>query len=157
MQRVIVMLLATVLMVSCNQSGEKNKAETQGIERAQIVSATVEEILATPAEYDGKEVAISGMVTHVCRHGGQKCFVVGADGETQIRIVPGGNIDEFKIDLEGSTVAFKGVFKVLNALEAEEHIEDHESQAHHTTEMAHTQAEKADYYVEATEFREVTQ
>ncbi len=97
------------------------------------------------------------MVTHVCRHGGQKCFIVADDGETQIRIVPGGDIDEFKIDLEGSTVAFKGIFRVLNAEQADEHVEDHESKEHHAVEQAHSSAEKADYFVEALDFKEVTQ
>ena len=83
--------------------------------------------------------------------------IVGEDGETQIRIVPGGDIDEFKIDLEGSTVAFKGTFKVLNTIEAAEHLADHESKEHHDTEMAHTAAEKADYFVEALDFKEITQ
>ena len=83
--------------------------------------------------------------------------MVGKDGETQLRIVPGGDIDEFKIDLEGSTVAFKGTFKVLNPIQAEEHVKDHNSKEHHANEMAHSEAEKADYFIEATDFKEVTQ
>ncbi len=117
------------------QPEAKNEAaDSQKLNR-KIVSATIQELLAQPADYDGKEVAVSGMVTHVCRHGGQKCFIVAEDGETQIRIVPGGDIDEFKIDLEGSTVAFKGVFRVLNAVATEELVEDHESKEHHAVEM----------------------
>ena len=121
-----------------------------------IVSATVEELVASPAEYRDTEVAVSGMVTHVCRHGGQKCFILGGDGETQIRIVPSGDIDEFRIELEGSTVAFKGTLRVMTAREAEAHVEDHESKAHHAIEMAHSEAEKADVFIEAYEFKELT-
>jgi hypothetical protein len=157
MQRIVLLVVLAVLIGSCNQSAKKDGAEIKPSEVEKIVSATVEELLAQPAEYDGKEVAISGMVTHVCRHGGQKCFIVGDDGETQIRIVPGGDIDEFKIELEGSTVAFKGTFKVLNPLQAEAHVEDHESKEHHSHEMAHTAAEKAEYFVEAVDFKEITQ
>lgn len=157
MQRVILFVFVAVLMVSCNQSAQKESIDSQTTEKEKIVSVAIEEMLAQPAEYDGKEVAISGMVTHVCRHGGQKCFVVGEDGETQIRIVPSGDIDEFKIDLEGSTVTFKGTFKVLNPIQALEHVEDHESKEHHDAEMAHTEAEKADYFIEATDFQEITQ
>ena len=97
------------------------------------------------------------MVTHVCKHGGQKCFVLADDGETQIRIVPAGDIDEFKIDLEGSTVAFKGTFKVLNPVQAEALEVDHDSKEHHESEMSHSQAEKADYFIEAVDFKELTQ
>ena len=157
MQRVFLLAFAAVLLTSCGQSAQKEGADLQAAIQERMVSATVEEMLAQPADYDGKEVAISGLVTHVCRHGGQKCFMVGKDGETQLRIVPGGDIDEFKIDLEGSTVAFKGTFKVLNPIQAEEHVKDHNSKEHHANEMAHSEAEKADYFIEATDFKEVTQ
>jgi len=157
MQRLIVWALIAVLLGSCNQAANKEGTDKEATQTEKVVSATIQELLAQPAEYDGKEVAVSGMVTHVCKHGGQKCFVLDEDGETQIRIVPAGDIDEFKIDLEGSTVAFKGTFKVLNAAQAEEHLEDHESKEHHETEMSHSEAEKADYFIEAVDFKEITE
>jgi len=143
-------------MASCNQTA-RNQEEAKASVMEKVVSATVEELVANPADYKDMEVAVSGMVTHVCRHGGQKCFILGDDGETQIRIVPSGDIDEFRIELEGSTVAFKGILRVMTAREAEAHVEDHESKAHHATEMAHSEAEKADLFIEAHEFREVTE
>ena len=157
MQRLIVWVLFAILLGSCNQSGKKEGTTAEASQTEQVVKATIQELLAQPADYDGKEVAVSGMVTHVCKHGGQKCFVLADDGETQIRIVPSGDIDEFKIDLEGSTVAFKGTFKVLNPVQAEEHVAVHDSKDHHDTEMAHTEAEKADYFIEAVDFKELTQ
>lgn len=157
MQRMFLLVVVAILIGSCNQTTQKESKETQVSEMEQVVSATIEELLAHPTEYDGKEVAISGMVTHVCKHGGQKCFVLASDGETQMRIVTGGEIDEFKSSLEGSSVAFKGVFKVLNPLEAEEHVEDHDTKEHHSTEMAHTEAEKAEYFIVAVDYKEVTQ
>ena len=157
MQRILVWVLFALLAGSCNQATQKENAGSETTETQQIVSATIQELLAQPAEYNGKEVAITGMVTHVCKHGGQKCFVLDEDGETQIRIVPSGDIDEFQIDLEGSTVAFKGTFRVLNPVEAEEHVADHESKDHHEVEMSHSEAEKADYFVEAVDFIEITE
>ncbi|MEN8203405.1 MAG: hypothetical protein ABFS28_12475 [Bacteroidota bacterium] len=157
MQRLIIWALLAILLGSCMQSTSKEGTDKEATQTEKIVSATIQELLAQPAEYDGKKVAVSGMVTHVCKHGGQKCFILDEDGESQIRIVPGGDIDEFKIDLEGSTVAFQGTFIVLNAEQAEEHLEDHESKEHHETEMAHTEAEKADYFIEAIDFKELTQ
>jgi len=156
MQKLALLAILAFVAMSCNQASEENTAAKQSQEMEQIVSATIQDLLATPAEYDGKEVAVAGMVTHVCRHGGQKCFIVADDGETQIRIVPGGEIDEFNIDLEGSTVAFKGVFRVLSSAQTDELVEDYESQEHHAVEQSHSEAEKADYFVEAVDFKEVT-
>lgn len=156
MQRAILWVFIAIMAVSCKQSGNTDGENQQEVKSEQIVTASIVELLATPADYQDKEVAVSGMVTHVCRHGGQKCFIVADDGETQIRIVPGGDIDEFKIDMEGSTVAFKGIFRVLDTAEAEEQMEEYNSEETHVVEQAHSSAEKADYFVEALDFKEVT-
>jgi len=157
MQRSILWVLIAFLAVSCNQTVNKEGDNQEASKTEQIVSATIVELLAAPADYQDKAVAVSGMVTHVCRHGGQKCFIVADDGETQIRIVPGGDIDEFKVEMEGSTIAFKGTFKVLNPEVAEEQLEDYESKEHHEVEQSHSSAEKAEYFLEAVDFKEVTQ
>jgi len=137
--------MAVALLVgSCTRSADRGGENLAG--REKIVSATVEELLANPSEYEGLQVAISGKVTDVCRHGGQDCFVLSEDGETQIRIVPGGDIDEFKIDLEGSVVAFKGVLKVLAP-----------GQAEADTGECSSEAGKAEAYIEALNFRVITE
>jgi hypothetical protein len=150
------LVLIALLAISCKQTVKTENESQEAALPEKIVAASILELLEEPSEYEDKEVAISGMVTHVCRHGGQKCFVVADDGETQLRIVPGGDIDEFKVEMEGSTIAVKGVFRVLNAELAAEHLEDHESQEHHAVEQSHSSAEKAEYYIEALEFKEVT-
>ena len=157
MQRSILWILIGFLAVSCAQNTKKNEDQQQATEQEEIVSATIEEMLAAPDDYKDKEVALSGMVTHVCREGGQKCFILASDGETQLRIVTGGEIDEFKIDMEGSTVAFKGIFRVLTLAEAEAQMEDYDSHESHEAEQAFSSAEKADYFVEALDFREITE
>jgi len=157
MQRSFLWVLIAFMAVSCNQTAKQEGDNPEASKTEQIVSATIVELLATPADFQDKEVAVSGMVTHVCRHGGQKCFIVADDGETQIRIVPGGDIDEFKIDMEGSTVAFKGTFRILNPEVAAEHVEDHDSKEHHAVEQSHSSAEKAEYFVEAVDFKEVSE
>jgi len=157
MYKSILWILIGFMAASCNQNTSKNEDVTKAGQHEEIVSATIEEMLAAPADYQDKEVAISGMVTHVCREGGQKCFILASDGETQLRIVTGGEIDEFKIDMEGSTVAFKGIFRVQTLAQAEALMEDYDSHESHVTEQAHSSAEKADYFVEALDFREITE
>jgi len=157
MQRSILWILIGFLALSCTRNTLKNGDQQQAAQQEEIVSATIEEMLASPDDYKDKEVALSGMVTHVCREGGQKCFILASDGETQLRIVTGGEIDEFKIDMEGSTIAFKGIFRVLTLAQAEAQMEDYDSHESHETEQAFSNAEKADYFVEALDFREITE
>jgi len=156
MQRTILLVFIAVMAISCKQAANTDTDTVEAAKKEAIVSASVVELLATPEEYGDKEVAVSGLVTHVCRHGGQKCFIVAEDGETQIRIVPGGDIEEFLVEMEGSTVAFKGIFRILNPDAAAEQLEDYESQEQHAVEQSHSAAEKAEYFVEALEFKEVT-
>jgi hypothetical protein len=156
MQRAILLVLIAFMAFACNQTVKKDAEVEQAEKTETIVSASILELLETPEEYQDVTIALSGMVTHVCRHGGQKCFIVADDGETQIRLVPGGDVDEFKVDLEGSTIAVKGIFRVLNAEMAAEHVEDHDSKEHHAVEQSHSEAEKAEYFVETLEFKEVS-
>ena len=156
MYRIAILLSISLVLGACNQTSQKQSGTEAG-KSEDIIAATIEELLANPAEYENMEVAITGMVTHVCRHGGQKCFVLAEDGETQIRLVPGGDIDEFKIELEGSTLAVKGTLRVMAMEEADELVEDYESKEHHAVEMSHSEAEKADIFIEALEYKEITQ
>lgn len=156
MQRIVIFVMLAILAGACNQTTQK-ESSIEAVNTEKILAATIEELLADPTEYNNKEVAITGMVTHVCKHGGQKCFVLAEDGETQIRLVPGGDIDEFKIELEGSIIAVKGTLRVLAPEVAEAHLEDHESKEHHEVEMSHSEAEKADIFIETLEFREITE
>lgn len=157
MQRSILWVLIAFLAVSCNQTAPKEGDNQEAEKSEEIIAASIVELLATPADFQDKDVAVSGMVTHVCRHGGQKCFIVADDGETQIRIVPGGDIDEFKVEMEGSIIAFKGTFRVQAAGLTAEQLEDYESKEHHEVEQSHSSAEKAEYFVEAVDYKEVTQ
>ena len=75
MQKIMLLVALAIMAGACNQTAQ-NKAETKTDDTASIVAATIEDLVASPAEYQDKEVAIQGMVTHVCRHGGQKCFVL---------------------------------------------------------------------------------
>lgn len=152
MKRIGLLVFLAILAVACNQTS-KEKGESK---QDSMISATIEELISQPEEFRDKQVAISGMVTHVCRHGGQKCFVLAGDGESQIRMVPGQGIDEFGIELEGSTVAFKGIFRVMAPVEAAAHLEEHDSKDHHAVEMAHSEAEKADMYIEVSDLKDIT-
>ena len=156
MQRAVIMLVAGTLMVSCNLSDQKEGTGSAISQEEKIVSATIEELLSEPTVYRDQTVAVSGMVTHVCRHGGQKCFILAEDGQTQLRVVTGGEIDEFETSLEGSSVAFKGIFRILNPEQTEEHLEEHDGQGHHGEGNPHSRAEKSSYYIQAEEYREVT-
>ncbi|MBN1131486.1 MAG: hypothetical protein JXR52_00265 [Bacteroidales bacterium] len=148
MKKTLLLFVLPVMMIACNQSEKKS---------GDAVSAAIEEILASPGDFEGKAVVLTGMVTHVCKHGGQKCFVLAGDGESQIRVNAGPELDEFDVALEGSTVEFTGIFKTLTVAETTELQESNDSMVHHQNERAHKEAENAAYFLEASSYREITE
>ncbi len=98
-----------VLAVSCGQKSNKSA----NLPDLEISEVTVEELLADASPYVDRPIAIRGTVVHVCRHGGQRLFIVGEDGEDRFRITVGENISEFDIELEGTMIKVNGVVKEL--------------------------------------------
>jgi hypothetical protein len=98
-----------VLAVSCGQQGSK----TTDLSEMKMSEVTVEALLANTSPFVEKPVCVKGTVVHVCRHGGQRLFVVGEDGEDRFRITVGENISEFDVELEGSMIEVNGIVKEL--------------------------------------------
>ncbi len=59
MQRLIVWVLFAILLGSCSQSGKKEGTTAEASQTEQVVKATIQELLAQPADYDGKEVVFA--------------------------------------------------------------------------------------------------
>jgi hypothetical protein len=105
----LIILLALALLVSCGQGTNKTGADSG----QEVLSIEIEEFLADAAPLVGKTVNLSGTVVHVCRHGGQRMFLVGEDGEDRVRITTGEDIAEFNIDLEGEMIEITGIVREL--------------------------------------------
>jgi hypothetical protein len=109
MSKSIILMFALGLLVSCGQGTKKNGTETE----QEIMPIAVSDFLSDAAPFVDKNVNISGTVVHVCRHGGQRMFIVGENGEERIRITTGEDIAEFDIELEGEKVEVKGIVREL--------------------------------------------
>jgi hypothetical protein len=76
---------------ACNSS---NKQESQSDEAA-IEELTVDQIWANPDSFVGKEITITGVCSHLCKHGGRKAFIMPSNGTAPLRCdatpdMPGG-------------------------------------------------------------------
>ena len=79
----------------------------------------------------GKTVEMSGMVTHVCKHGGQKMFIMNDNPDVQVKITTGEKMAAFPAELEGSTVWVKGVVEEMEEeVSEEEAAEKNQDEAH---------------------------
>jgi hypothetical protein len=79
----------------------------------------------------GKTVVITGMVTHVCKHGGKKMFIMNSDADVQVKITTGEDIASFPVELEGESVWVNGVVEeIIEEVVEEEHAEHEQDEAH---------------------------
>jgi hypothetical protein len=111
----LMMVAVTFLAVSCKTGDPEYKD-----------AMTCEQMEAKFAEMVGKEVKVTGMVTHTCKHGGTKMFMMGQDTNITLKIDAGAS-GNFKADeVEGMEVGITGVveeFRIdedfIQGLEAE--------------------------------------
>ncbi len=100
------------------------------MDSGQIIETSIADILSDPLEYDSKEVKIEGVITHVCRHGGDKMRVLQDDSDLTIQILLGNFTGQFDTGSEGMRVMVTGtlVTEVTNMDELEAH--GHEGEGH---------------------------
>jgi hypothetical protein len=89
-----ILLISTLLLFisSCSNVSRKSISDSTALKLSEL---TVDNFSDSISGYIGKEVTISGRVTHVCRHGGQRLFITGEDTTKTIRVTTGENIPEF--------------------------------------------------------------
>lgn len=156
MRNVFVLILLLAVAVSCNQN-DKKTAESDATPETEVSASilTVGQVLESPEKYKDADIKISGMVTHVCKHGGQKLFIIGDDPELQLRVNVGDGVPEFDMALEGSNVEFSGKIKILEEDVSAALAKENEEKDHHTGDEPHAKAESASYFMEATAFKEL--
>lgn len=79
-KNIILWAFAALMALAATSCGSKNSSET-----SDEASLTVDTILANPEAFVGQTVTIEGVVSHLCKHGGRKAFLLGSDENTMIR------------------------------------------------------------------------
>ena len=104
MKNIFIAFLVSVILISfscSNNSGnEVNESDTL---------LTLDELYEKPGNYTDQNIKIKGLVTHICRHGGQKLFITGSEEGSYLRVNTNEKITEFPMDLEGRIVTFTGM------------------------------------------------
>ena len=160
MKKILTILTVIAITFACNSTQTDNSGSED-----QIKKLTIEELNNNASELNAATVQVSGMVFHVCKHGGQKMFIRNDSTETAVLIRVGQTIPEFDVALEGSNVEVTGVVMVsLGEPQEGEHEEGmgemsgEENSEECTTEE---QMKKQDttpgitYYIEAASFKEI--
>jgi len=112
-----------LMAVSCNQGVNKDEVSALKADTAWVTVLTFEKQADTLAN---KPVRIEGTVSHTCKHGGKRLFLVDGTDSVRVKVTTGDNIAKFDESLEGSRVQVIGLLKeeridnkYLNEWEAE--------------------------------------
>jgi len=161
MKKTLFTLAILALLTSCNSGSKKTSEDTASKQ------LTLTELTGAYADYENQEITVEGMVTHVCKHGGQKMFLTDTVQDVSLLIRVSASIPEFDVALEGSTVQVSG--KLIGAIAAaseEEHEGEHADGEHAEPSNCPTEEAMKDttkttgtpqmeYYLEAFSFKEI--
>lgn len=131
-------ILAIVMIFASCSSGRTDKGShlAEGL----TIEASISELLSDPLEYDNKQVRIEGVISHVCRHSGDKMRVLQDGSDLSIQVMLGDFTGQFDTESEGKRVSLSGILmtEVTNMDELTAHIhegeEGHEHEADHDCE-----------------------
>lgn len=100
-------LLFFTAFISLSIMGCKNNGKPAN-EGLTDLSITVDSFLASPDTWAGKEIIITGTVSHVCKHSGKKLFIFGENPEKTVKVNASDKIATFDIKYEGVDVEITG-------------------------------------------------
>ena len=72
-----------------------------------------------------KEVVVKGTVSHVCKHSGARCFLMGSTEDISIRVEAGEEIGSFMQEQLGSELEIVGILREVAVGDA-----NHDEHAH---------------------------
>ena len=93
---------------------------------------SVAKLLSSASGLVNQTVVVSGIVDHVCKHSGKRCFIADEIDDVSIRVEAKGEIKGFNKELVGSTIVMTGVLRENKLSKAK--IEEMESNARQKNE-----------------------
>jgi hypothetical protein len=119
MKNIIPVLVVTAFLISCKSNSGKN-----GETAAEIKLVPIENLESSAGEMTDNLIQTTGLVTHICRHGGQKLFLTDESNEVHLLVRVSSSIPEFDLTLEGSMIEITG--KLIATVKAAENHEGHD-------------------------------
>lgn len=124
MKNLIFVGILAFIVFGCSNQNNRQQAENEEL-KAETVVYSIDNLYENAPELVDKEVVIEGTVMHVCKHGGERCFLMGSNEDINIRIEAGEKIGAFGQELMGSDLVITGILKEVKT-EADAHNPDRE-------------------------------
>ena len=109
------MLILTVIaffVTSCDCDDKSKESQNSNNEIAadeEVTTIKMANFDDKVGDYVGKKIKIKGTVDHICKHGGQKLFVVSETSDARVKVTPDEEIAAFNAELEGDEIVILGI------------------------------------------------
>lgn len=105
----IALLSLIIVAGACNQKSKKTTVKEPVVkEKAAVVYSTVESIFQNGDSLSGKTVYVSGIIDHVCKHGGKRFKILSSDGKQELKIELGEKFEAANPEIAGKTAKVIG-------------------------------------------------
>ena len=108
----LIITLIALFATSCENSNKQADANKVGDTMTiveQITPVAVADFEAKAGDFVGKKIELTGTVDHICKHGGQRLFLVSETSDARIKITPDEEIAAFNAELEGNNIVIIGI------------------------------------------------
>ena len=109
MKKIILSIVLLVALVACKT--DKNKTEAAVTDEVTVIA--LNDFESKAGDWVDKEVQLTGIVDHVCKHGGKRLFLVSDEADVHVD-----SENRFDDALEGSEISVKGIVRELRVDEA---------------------------------------
>ena len=104
----LILIGSVLFFAACGQNSSKSEEHS-----GELAVLTVDDVQKKGDDLVGKELYISGTVSHVCKHGGERCFLMGSSEDVSIRVEAGYDIGSFNQEQMGSELKVKGILQEI--------------------------------------------
>ncbi len=113
MKKIIVLLTVIALFTTSCENAQKNTESSNNksdvVVADEIAILNIADFDNEAGNYVGKKVQLEGTVDHICKHGGQKLFLVSDKSDARIKVTPDEEIAAFNAELEGDNIVLVGI------------------------------------------------
>ncbi|MBC8320898.1 MAG: hypothetical protein H8E34_09270 [Bacteroidetes bacterium] len=115
MKKYLIFTIITAIALfanSCNNVEKKkdaNNSNNEGTVTDEIAIINVADFENQAGNYVGKKIQLEGIVDHICKHGGQRLFLVTEESDARVNITPDEEIAAFNSELEGDKIVLVGI------------------------------------------------
>ena len=106
----LIFTVIALFITSCENAHKPKESSNNDIVVVdEITAINIADFDDKAGDFVDKKIQLEGTVDHICKHGGQKLFLVSNESETRVKVTPDEEIAAFNAELEGDQLVLVGI------------------------------------------------